>query len=222
MQSAAIFPSLTRPTKAMDGGHPTACGQQKRTHQPPKQPPTTQHTPTTKEKMIFHTVYDLEEEATHKIWTDQTGRFPKKSSRGHQYIMVLTESDSTAILVEPMKNRSSTEMIRAYQALIDRLNAAGVFPQQHILDNECSKEFKVAIKTNNMTYQLVPPHDHRRNRAEKAIQTFKAHFIAILCGADHTFPRHLWDRLLVQAEHTLNMLRPARTRPTISAYTYLW
>jgi hypothetical protein len=31
-----------------------------------------------------------------------------------------------------------------------------------------------------MTYQLVPPQDHQRNLAEKAIQTFKAHFISIL------------------------------------------
>jgi hypothetical protein len=29
-------------------------------------------------------------------------------------MMVLTESDSDAILVEPMKNRTSGEMIRAY------------------------------------------------------------------------------------------------------------
>ena len=178
--------------------------------------------PTTKEKTIFHKVYDLEEEATHKIWTDQTGRFPKMSSRGSQYIMVLTESDSSAILVEPMKNRSSGEMIRAYQALIARLNSAGIFPKEHILDNECSADFKAIIKTNKMSYQLVPPHDHRRNRAEKAIQTFKAHFIAILCGTDPSFPLHLWDRLLAQAEHTLNMLRPARMLKTISAHTYLW
>ena len=166
------------------------------------------HTPTGKEKTIFYTVYDLQEEATHKIWTDQTGRFPKQSSRGNQYIMVLTESDSSAILLEPMKNKSASEMIRAYQSLIDCLNVAGIFPKEHILDNECSAEFKAAIKTNKMTYQLVPPHDHRRNRAEKAIQTFKAHFIAILCGTDQSFPLHLWDRLLLQAEHTLNMLRP--------------
>jgi hypothetical protein len=73
-----------------------------------------------------------------------------------------------------------------------------------------------------MTYQLVPPHDHRRNKAEKAIQTFKDHFVAILCGADTSFPLNLWDLLLRQAEHTLNMLRPARMTPTVSAYTYLW
>ena len=136
--------------------------------------------------------------------------------------MVLTESDSSAILVEPMKNRSSGETIRAYQALIARLNSAGIFPKEHILDNECSTDFKAIIKTNKMSYQLVPPHDHRRNRAEKAIQTFKAHFIAILCGTDPSFPLHLWDRLLAQAEHTLNMLRPAWMLKTISAHTYLW
>ena len=52
-----------------------------------------------------------------KIYSDQPGRFPKKSSHGNQYIMVLTEVDSDAILVEPMKNRTAREMIRAYQVL---------------------------------------------------------------------------------------------------------
>ena len=73
-----------------------------------------------------------------------------------------------------------------------------------------------------MTYQLVPPHDHRCNMAEKAIQTFKARFISILCGADKDFPLHLWDCLLPQAEHTLNMLRQAKGTPTVSAFAYLW
>ena len=84
-------------------------------------------------------------------------------------MMVLTESDSNAILVEPMKNRTSGEMIRAYQTLINRLRATSIAPKQHILDNECSNDFKETIKANNMTYQLVPPHDHQRNKAEKAI-----------------------------------------------------
>ncbi len=73
-----------------------------------------------------------------------------------------------------------------------------------------------------MKYQLVPPHDHRRNIAETAIKIFKAHFISILCGCDKSFPLYLWDRLLPQVEHTLNMLCPARMTPTILAYAYLW
>ncbi len=123
--------------------------------------------------------------------------------------MVLTKVDSNAILVEPMKNRTAGEMIRAYQVLIDQINSAGIFPKLHILDNECSAEMKATIKLNNMTFQLVPPHDHCCNLAKKAIQTFKDHFVAILCGTDKAFPLHLWDRLLLQAKHTLNMLRPS-------------
>ena len=72
-------------------------------------------------------------------------------------MMVLTESESDAIRVEPMKNRTSGKMIRAYQVLINQLQSAGIAPKQHILDNAFSNDFKEAIKTNNMTYQLVPP-----------------------------------------------------------------
>ncbi len=135
--------------------------------------------------------------------------------------MVLIKIDSNAILVEAMKNRSVGEMIRAYLVLVNRLHNAGVTPKMHILDNECSEEFKAQICKNIMTFQLVPPHDHRRNIAEKAIQTFKGHFISILCRTDKDFPLHLWCCLLPQAKHTLNMLQSARVAPNVSAYAYL-
>jgi hypothetical protein len=175
-----------------------------------------------KEQTIFYPILDLEDAATQKIWTNQTGKFPKKSRKGNQYIMVLTESDSDVILVEAMKNQSSGETIRVFQKLIDHLHAARIAPKHHILDNECSNKFKGTIKSNNMTYQLIPPHDHHRNHAKKAIQTFKDHFVAILCGTDKEFPFCLWDLLLPQAENTLNMLCPSWITPTVSAYTYLW
>jgi hypothetical protein len=84
------------------------------------------------------------------------------------------------------------------------------------------EEFEETIKKNNMTYQLIPPHDHQRNLAKKAIQTFKALFISIFCGSDTEFPLHLLDRLLSQAEHKLNMLRRFTVTPKVSAYAYLW
>jgi len=120
-----------------------------------------------------------------------------------------------------MKDRTSGEMIRTYQQLVDRLKTAGIQLKHHVLDIECSADFKATITKNKMTYQLVPPNDHRRNIAEKAIQTFKVHFISIICGADKSFPLHLWCQLLPQAEHTLNMLCPSRVTPTVSAYAYL-
>jgi hypothetical protein len=106
--------------------------------------------------------------------------------------------------------------------LLGDINYSGITPKLHILDNKCSDDFKETIKSNEMTYQLIPPHNHHRNRAKKAIQIFKDHFVAILCGANKEFPLNLWDLLLPQAENTLNMLRPLRMTPTISTYAYLW
>jgi hypothetical protein len=69
---------------------------------------------------------------------------------------------------------------------------------------------------NDIAYQLVPPHCHRRNAAERAIRTFKEHFVAGLSSVDPSFPLHLWDRLLPQAETTLNLLRTSRLHPQLS------
>ena len=54
--------------------------------------------PTTKQKEIFVGTYDLQDDMQRKMYTDQTGKFPQKSSRGNQYIMVLIEMDSDTIL----------------------------------------------------------------------------------------------------------------------------
>jgi hypothetical protein len=67
-----------------------------------------------------------------------------------------------------------------------------------------------------MTYLLVPPPYHRRNTAERAIVTFKEHFVAGLSSVDPDFPMHLWDRLPSQAEITLNLLRISRLHPQLS------
>ena len=69
-----------------------------------------------------------------------------------------------------------------------------------------------------VTYQPVPPDLHRRNAAERAIRTVKAHFLAILADVAIDFPRHLWDFLLPQAELTLNLLRQSAANPEISAW----
>ena len=62
------------------------------------------------------------------------------------------------------------------------------------------------------------PHIHQRNSAERAIQTFKNHFIAALACTDPNFPMSNWCRLLPRAELTLNLLRPSRLNPKLSAY----
>ena len=40
---------------------------------------------------------------TTKAYMDSTGRFPHKSTRGNEYVMVVYDYDSNAILVEALK-----------------------------------------------------------------------------------------------------------------------
>jgi hypothetical protein len=80
--------------------------------------------PVSKQKEAIIKIYGLSNEAQCLMYTNQTGKFPKKSSRGYQYIMVLIEIGSNAILVKAMKNRTAGEMIRAYQVLVERICSA--------------------------------------------------------------------------------------------------
>ena len=73
----------------------------------------------------YHVVYNLGKEMQRKMYSDQTGIFPVTSYRGMQYIMVLYDLDSNAILVEPMRNRTSGEMLTAYKTLVDRFKLSG-------------------------------------------------------------------------------------------------
>ena len=170
-----------------------------------------------KQQEVSINVYDYKE----TMYTDQTGRFPVYSRAGNKYIMVICEVDSNAILVAPMKKRADKEMQKAYEDLLQRLKDQGINPKKHVLDNEVSNEFKRLIKE-SCNMELVPPDVHRRNRAEVAIKTFKNHFISILSGVDKSFPLNLWDKLLPQAEMTVNMLRQANIAPNCSAYQYLF
>lgn len=145
--------------------------------------------------------------------TDQSGRFPATSSEGNKYILVLVEVGGIYVDAEPMKNKSTGEMIKAYHTLWT------VKPMTPIMDNKASEEYKKEI-WKNYTIQLVPPDNHRRNLAERAIQTFKNHFKTILAGVDNTFQMRLWDKLLPQTILTLNLLRQLNAVPTVSAYQY--
>ena len=90
----------------------------------------------------------------------------------------------------------------------------------HIINNEASMEFKKEI-LKNCKIQLVPPDNHQRNLAERAIQTFKNHSKAILTGVDDSFLMRLWDSLLPQAILTLNLLRQSNAVPTILVWQYV-
>ena len=84
------------------------------------------------------------------------------------------------------------------------------------------RRFKTAFIKENIKFQRVPPSCHRANTAERAILTFKSHFKAGLASLDPNFPIREWDRLLPQAEMTLNLLRSSRLNPKLSAHAFLF
>ena len=136
--------------------------------------------------------------------------------------MVMVDIDSSGILVEPIKNRSDPELTRAYEKLLLRLKQTGIIPRKHVLDNEISTAMKELITNKyKMEYKLVPPGCHQRNAAGVAIRNFKAHFLSILAGVADDFLLKLWDKLLPQAEITINLLRQSNATPTISAYAHM-
>eukprot|EP00957_Ditylum_brightwellii_P200914 15315134-Ditylum_brightwellii.AAC.1 len=62
---------------------------------------------------------------------------------------------------------------------------------------------------------------HRVNVAERAIFTFKNHFIAGLCTVYLQFPMQLWVKLLDQGTLTLNLLQPSHLNQRLSTQAQL-
>ena len=106
-----------------------------------------------------------------------------------------------------MKNRTETEFLKVHDDATEHLKERGLLPKTQRLDNEASEQHKQNIEKHKMDCQLTPAQMHRRNAAERAMQTFKNHFISIMTGTNSAFPKNEWDLLLPQAELTMNPCR---------------
>ncbi len=122
------------------------------------------------------------------MYADQTGLFPAVSSLGNKYVMILHHVHSNSSWSEAMQNQSGGELILACARVLAPMQRRGLIPKHQILNNQASAEYKAAIETSGMTYELVPPKEHQRNMAEKAIQTFKDHFVGSSAGAPPPCP----------------------------------
>jgi hypothetical protein len=181
-----------------------------------KAPIEKQQTPDTDLGTKTHLVYAVVVDQG-QLYTDLTGKFPVQSRKGNSYVMVCYVYDCNYVKVIPMKSRPASEWVKAYDNVHQELTVKGFKPKLQTLDNEASGALKNFFTVNDIAYQLVTPRCHRRNAAERAIRTFKEHFMAGISSVDPAFPLHLWDRLLPQAEITLNLLRTSRLHPQLSA-----
>ena len=160
---------------------------------------------------------------TGKMYTDQTGTFPVRSFSNMKLLFVAYIYDINAILAIPLKSRTDEAMVDAFRQVISKLEECNSKPKVNVMDNECSRAVEQYIKKSaNMDIELCPPKNHRLNGlGERAVRTFKDHFISTLATVDPTCPIQLWNEFVEQANDTLNLLRTSRRNPSISAYQEL-
>jgi hypothetical protein len=91
-----------------------------------------------------------------QLYTDLKGKFPVRSSKGNWYVMVCYVSDCNYVKVVPMKSRSASEWVKAYDHIHRELTAKGFKPKLQTLDNEASIALKNFFTTNDVDYQLAP------------------------------------------------------------------
>ena len=153
-------------------------------------------------------------------YSDLTGQFTVQSERGNTYILVAYHYDANNILTTPLKNITGPWILNGITKIHYKLRKRGLTPKLHIMDNNVSEDLKQYFDDSDIQFQLVPPQTNQRNSAERAVRTFKNHFIAALFTVDHISPFYLWDHILPQVTMTLNMLQQLPTKPwTISLWT---
>jgi hypothetical protein len=85
----------------------------------------------TKNHLVYAVVVDQAQ-----LYTDLTGKFPVRSSKGNSYVMLCHIYDCKYIKFFPMKSRSASESVNAYGSIHQELTIKGFKPKIQTLDNK--------------------------------------------------------------------------------------
>ena len=72
-----------------------------------------------------------------QIFSDQTSRFHRFYSRGNRSVMVLYDYDKNSILTEPLKNNTTSELVRTQTRLTQYVLERGLNTTALCKYNEC-------------------------------------------------------------------------------------
>jgi hypothetical protein len=140
---------------------------------------------------------------------------------GSVCFFVLYHYKTNAILVKSIGNLNDCSIFDAYKEIFESLEAKEYKPKVNVMDNQATKYIKQFLIKKECNLQVVEPHNHRINAAERAIQTFQDVFIADLTTTDCKFLLQLWDKLAPQVQDTLNLPRTSQINPNVLAYEAL-
>ena len=121
-------------------------------------------------------------------------------------MFLLYHYKTNTILVKPIANVDDRSMFAAYKEIFETLEEKGYKPKMSVMANQAMKYIKQFLTKKECDLQLVKPHNHHVNAAERAIHTLKDAFIAALATTNWDFPLQLWDRLAPQVHDTLSEL----------------
>ena len=155
------------------------------------------------------------------FYTDATGTLPTVSLDGNQYYFIAYHYDTNYIFAMPIKDVKDATLVAACAEVVNTLKEKGYKPTLNITDNQAVRPLKEYLKSEDCAWQFVKSANHCVNATERAIQTFKNHFISGLCSTDGNWPLQLWDTLTLQAVIAMNLLRASRIDPNKSAYHQL-
>jgi hypothetical protein len=119
---------------------------------------------------------------------------------------VLYHYESNAILATPIAGLDDMSIFTTYKTYFKQLTSKEFKPKLNIMENQATKHFKKYLTKKKCKLRVMELHNHCFNATERAIQTFKAAFIAALATTDSNFPLQLWDQFTPQVEDTLNTL----------------
>jgi hypothetical protein len=132
------------------------------------------------------------------MYTNITGAFLVCFIKSMQYIFVAYIYNLNAIIVQAVTSCTDASMVQAFTKIISILKSGNYHPALNLMDNECSSAVEKYICSKAINIQLVSLHSNQANVAERAIATFKEHFIAALATVDMLCPLQLWDEFLPQ------------------------
>ena len=130
------------------------------------------------------------------------------------HFLIMFHYDANYIHATPLSSFSAATYLKAYLEGIAIFTAAHpdlrLVPVYERADNAVNNDFVAHLRKKGIQVQLAPPNNHRANKAERAIQTFKNHFIAGLATCDPQFPITQAKNLTHQCLLTLNLMRKSR------------
>jgi hypothetical protein len=85
----------------------------------------------TKTHLVYAVVVDQGQ-----LYTDLTGKLPVRSSKGNSHVMVCYVYDCNYVKGIPMKSRSASEWVKAYDTIHQELTVKGFKPKLQTLDNK--------------------------------------------------------------------------------------